>query len=141
MTTLNPDKGLLAGARLDHVGIMVPELDEGVRWYTETLGFSVKDRWANEEAGMEWAHLALGDLVIELVKRPGLTDADGAAFGYHHLAITVDDCEATVAALAERGVTVMFAPSYFDRHDMTWAFVQDYLGNVIEILSYASEAQ
>jgi len=38
--------------------------------------------------------------------------------------------------LEATGVPVMFAPSYFERHDMDWAFVTDHLGNVFEIVSY-----
>jgi catechol 2,3-dioxygenase-like lactoylglutathione lyase family enzyme len=116
--------------------MMVPNMDQGVDWYIDNLGFVLKDRWSNPDAGMEWAHLELGSFTLELVTRPGLdTPAPGTA-GYHHLAITVSDCAVTVAALEERGVTVMFQPAYFDRLDMDWSFVQDFLGNVIEIVSY-----
>jgi hypothetical protein len=34
------------------------------------------------------------------------------------------------------GATVVFAPSYFDRHDMDWSFVQDPFGNILELVSY-----
>lgn len=122
--------------RVDHVGMMVPDIDEGVAWYVDNLGFTLHDRWANPEAGMEWAHLTLGNFTLELVTRPGLEAPAKGAAGYHHLAITVNDCKATVAALEARGVTVVMPPSYFDRHDMDWSFIQDFLGNVIEIVSY-----
>jgi len=130
----------LAGARanLDHVGIMVPDMDQAVDWYTSKLGFALRDRWANEAIGMQWAHLELGNFVIEFVQRPGLTAPAEGGHGIHHIAIEVDDCAATVAALEVVGVPVMFAPSYFDRHDMDWAFVTDHLGNVFEIVSYRS---
>ncbi|MDR6417613.1 VOC family protein [Pseudarthrobacter sulfonivorans] len=122
--------------RVEHVGMMVPHLDEGVDWYVDNLGFTLQDRWSNPDAGMEWAHLKLGDFMLELVTMPGLEDLKQGRAGYHHLAIRVSDCAATVAALEARGVTVMFQPSYFDRHDMDWSFIQDFLGNVIEIVSY-----
>jgi len=128
----------LAGTRvnLDHVGIMVPDMNEAVAWYTSKLGFALRDRWANDAIGMEWAHLELGNFVIEFVTRPGLTAPTESAFGIHHIAIEVDDCATTVAMLEATGVPVMFAPSYFERHDMDWAFVTDHLGNVFEIVSY-----
>jgi catechol 2,3-dioxygenase-like lactoylglutathione lyase family enzyme len=127
-----------AGVALDHVGVMVPDMDEGIRWYTAFLGFELRDRWANDDIGMEWAHLGLGGSTLELVKRPGLETAPSGSAGYHHIALVVDDCGATVRDLESRGVGVMFPPSYFDRHDMDWAFVTDVFGNVIEILSYRS---
>lgn len=121
--------------RLDHVGIMVPDMDAGVAWYRDVLGCVVRDEWGDEESGMRWAHLDLSGIPLELVYRPGL-EPRGATEGYHHIAVRVDDCAATVAALEARGVAVMFPPSHFDRHDMDWAFVTDLFGNVIEILSY-----
>jgi catechol 2,3-dioxygenase-like lactoylglutathione lyase family enzyme len=126
----------LSQPRVDHVGIMVPDLDQGVEWYVGNLGFTLQDRWANPGAGMEWAHLVLGDFMLELVTRPGLVAPASGTAGYHHLAITVDDCHATVTALEARGVAVMFQPSYFERHHMDWSFIQDLFGNVIELISY-----
>lgn len=125
--------------RLDHVGLMVTDMDDALAWYTEVLGCTVTDAWANDETGMRWAHIAYGDVPIELVFRPGLEARPQASAGYHHIAIRVDDCPATVADLAARGVTVVFPPSYFERHDMDWAFIADPSGNVLEILSYRSE--
>jgi catechol 2,3-dioxygenase-like lactoylglutathione lyase family enzyme len=122
--------------RLDHVGLMVDDMDAAVAWYCDVLGCSVKDAWANDETGMRWAHIAYGDVPIELVFRPGLEPKSPSAAGHHHIAVEVDDCAATVAELETRGVTVVFPPSYFERHDMDWAFIADPFGNVLEILSY-----
>lgn len=127
-------KGIIG--RLDHVGLMVSDMDEALTWYREVLGCTVRDEWANAESGMRWAHLDLGPLVLELVLRPGLEPRVAAAAGYHHVAIEVEDCAEVVADLESRGVAVTFPPSHFDRHDMDWAFVTDPFGNVLEILSY-----
>ncbi len=125
----------LGSPTMNHFAIMVPDIDEGVRWYTDKFGFRLTDRWANEETDMEWAHLGLGDFCLELVKRPGLTAATPGQHGYHHAAFTVENCDETVAALRDRGVDIMMGPNDFDRHRIRWAFVRDYLGNVIEIIS------
>jgi catechol 2,3-dioxygenase-like lactoylglutathione lyase family enzyme len=127
--------------RLDHVGLMVADMDAALAWYRDVLGCSVTDAWANDETGMRWAHLSYGDVPIELVFRPGLEPRAPAAAGYHHIAVEVDDCVATVAELEARGVAVVFPRSYFDRHDMDWAFIADPSGNVLEILSYRSAAR
>ena len=89
-------------ARVDHIGMMVPNMDQGVDWYVDNLGFVLRDRWSNPGAGMEWAHLKLGDFTLELVTRPGLDAPVPGTAGYDHLAITVSDCAATVAALEAR---------------------------------------
>jgi methylmalonyl-CoA/ethylmalonyl-CoA epimerase len=122
--------------RLDHVGLMVSDMDAALAWYQEVLGATLRDTWANDENGMRWSHLDLGPLVLELVLRPGLEPRSPSAAGFHHIAIEVEDCAAAVADLEARGVSVMFPPSHFDRHDMDWAFVTDPFGNVLEILSY-----
>jgi len=126
--------------RADHIGLMVPDMDQAVAWYGDKLGFAVVDRWADDAIGMEWAHLEVAGTRLELVKRPGLASAVPSTSGFHHLALVVDDCAASVAALHESGVEVIFAPSHFERHDMDWAFVADHLGNVIEIISYRLRA-
>jgi glyoxylase I family protein len=125
---------------MNHFGLMVPDIAEGVRWYTDTLGFQLTDQWANEQIGMEWAHLGLGDFCLELVKRPGLSPATPGRQGYHHVAFTVDSCDETVEALRARGVEIMSEPQDFGRHAIRWAFVRDYLGNILEIISPLPEA-
>ena len=120
--------------RMNHVGIMVPDIDEGVRWYEEKLGFRLTDRWSNEATGMEWAHLAQGDFVFELVKRPGLGEPSAGNAGWHHVAVTVPSCDETVEALRACGVEIFMEPQDFDRHGIRWAFVKDYLGNVLEVI-------
>jgi methylmalonyl-CoA/ethylmalonyl-CoA epimerase len=127
--------------RLDHVGLMVADMDAALAWYRDVLGCSVTDVWANDETGMRWAHIRYGDVPIELVYRPGLESRPAAAAGYHHVAVEVDDCAATVAELESRGVSVVISPSYFERHDMDWSFIADPSGNVLEILSYRSAAR
>ena len=121
----------------DHVSIAVPEVDTGIAWYGEKFGARLVDRWADAEKGMERAHIAIGELVIELVKMPNLPPQNlERKFGYHHFAITVPDCDALVDKLKAQGVTVMFPPSDFERHKTRWTFVRDGYGNVIEIISY-----
>lgn len=124
--------------RLDHVGIMVADMDEALAWYRDVFGCTVTDEWGDAATGMRWAHLSFGEVPLELVHRPGLEARSPAAAGIHHVAVRVDDCATTVAELEARGASVVFAPSYFDRHDMDWAFVADLYGNVFEILSSRS---
>lgn len=120
---------------LNHVAITVPDLGQGVTWYADKLATKVVDRWADEATGMAWAHLAIGDLVLELVQMPNFEPAPGRTYGFHHLGLTVADCDVVVGKLRAAGVEIMREPSNFDRHAIRWAFVRDYLGNVIEIIS------
>ncbi|GAA1972455.1 VOC family protein [Microbacterium pumilum] len=124
--------------RLDHIGVMVADIEAVVSWYTDSLGFEVLDRWVNADAQMAWAHLELHGFRIEFVERQGLMTPDPTAAGYHHIALVVPDCAQAVDALVRAGASVVFPPSYFDRHDMDWSFVQDPFGNILELVSYRS---
>jgi catechol 2,3-dioxygenase-like lactoylglutathione lyase family enzyme len=126
----------VAGARLDHVGVMVTDIDAAVDWYVETFGFDVADRWADRESGMAWAHLELDGMRVEFVQRAGLERPDQSASGYHHIALVVVDCAEAVIHVVRAGAEVVFAPSYFHRHDMDWSFVRDPFGNILELISY-----
>ena len=122
--------------RMDHIGVMVRDIDEAVAWYTTTLGLAVIDRWEEPGSQMAWAHLQAGTTRLELVQRPGLLSAPAGTGGLHHLALVVADCAAATDALAAAGGEVVRDPSYFDRHDMDWSFVRDPFGNILEIVSY-----
>jgi len=121
--------------RFNHVGMMVPDMDAAVAWYALMFGSRVLDRWSNPDAGMEWTHLSVGDLVVELVRMPELAMQATRTYTLHHFALTVPDCDAFVSELEAKGVEVTRQPSDFDRHAIRWAFVKDLLGNVIEIIS------
>ena len=130
-----PEPGPTSGLRLDHVAMMVPELESGLAWYEDKFGATLLDRWLNAENGMEWAHLKVGDFTLELVRFPELETVAGRRTGYHHLGVTVADCDAEVARLQAKGVEVLVPPADFDRHGIRWSFVRDSYGNVIEIIS------
>lgn len=122
--------------RVDHVGLMVDDIDTAVQWYVDALGFTIADRWDNSDLDMAWAHLESQDFRLEIVRRPRLTAPGDTVTGYHHLALAVTDCQAATDALVLAGAQVVFAPSYFDRHHMDWSFVRDPFGNILELVSY-----
>jgi len=124
--------------RVDHVGIMVSDIDPAVEWYVNALGLSVQDRWEDAPSGMAWAHLQAGTIRLEIVQRPGLNAPTPGASGIHHIAIVVDDCAAATADLVEHGGEEVMPASHFERHDMDWSFVRDPFGSILEIVSYRS---
>ncbi len=124
----------------DHVSLAVNDVEPGIAWYGDKFGARIVDRWQDTEKGMEWVHLAIGDFMIELVRMPGLPVSTERRAGYHHFCLTVADCDATVTRLQEQGVTVMFPPADFDRHNNRWSFIRDGYGNVIEIMSLRKAA-
>lgn len=91
-------------------GFAVPDIDEALRFYGETLG--LKTEVYDEENGVAALHLAGGRDVL-VYRKPDFTPAT-----YTILNFQVDDVEGAVDALTERGVQ-------FERYD---GFEQDEKG-------------
>ena len=91
-----------------HVAIICSNYQRSRAFYSETLGLSIV-REVYREARQSWkCDLAIGDGVkIELFSfpdpppRPSRPEAQGL----RHLAFVVDDIEASIATLLQRGVT------------------------------------
>jgi catechol 2,3-dioxygenase-like lactoylglutathione lyase family enzyme len=122
--------------RVDHAGIMVRNLDPVIDWYVRVLNASVIDRWKDADAGMAWAHLDIASFRIEFVQMPDLDEGESLTLGLHHIAVVVSDCAVVADALVDAGGEMVLPPSYFERHDMDWAFVRDPFGNILEVVSY-----
>ncbi|MCX6377027.1 MAG: methylmalonyl-CoA epimerase [Armatimonadetes bacterium] len=94
---------------LDHIGIVVEDLDAAVAQYTAVFGFSLHEVTDQRAQGMRIASLRLGELVVELMES---TSPEGvlAAFrekrgtGVHHLAYRVSDIHGDLRLLQERGI-------------------------------------
>src|SRR5271170_6253740 len=94
---------------IDHVAIVVKDLDATLRLYTETLGFKEVYREIIGDQGVEAVGLQAGGSFVELL-RP-LDDGSAiarfrgdAATKLHHTAYRVPDIEATLAELKAKGV-------------------------------------
>ena len=98
--------------RVDHIGIAVKDLAASVKWYEETLGLQSKGTEVVEEQKVTFAFLPCGDSELELLES---TSDDGpiARFiekngeGIQHIAIRVDDIDAALAELKEKGVRLI----------------------------------
>ena len=97
---------------IDHVAIVVGDLDAALELYTRTLGFKQVYRETIADQGVEAVGLGAGDAVIELL-RP--LDPDSAIACYrgdaptklHHTAYRVENLEATLADLKSKGVRLI----------------------------------
>ena len=93
--------------KIDHVGIAVKNLDEAVKVW-EGLGLRVDEIEEVPDQKVRTAIIHVGESRIELLE-PTSEDSPIAKFiakrgeGIHHLALGVDDIEAHLEELKERG--------------------------------------
>ncbi len=103
--------------RIDHVGVAVADLDEAIAFYGRVFGMRCLHQETNEEQGVREAMLAVGPTAeggcIQLLA-PLSPESTIAKFlerngpGVQQVAYTVDDVDATCAALRERGVRLLY---------------------------------
>jgi methylmalonyl-CoA epimerase len=115
-------------APIDHVAIVVKDLDAAVRLYTQTLGFSEVYREIVADQGVEAVGLRTGDAIIELL-RP--LDEDSPIARYrgeaetklHHTAYRVADIRAELRRLRDAGIRLIDEEPRSGAHGNTIAFL------------------
>jgi catechol 2,3-dioxygenase-like lactoylglutathione lyase family enzyme len=132
---------------MDHIGIVVPDLDAALAFYVDVLGMTVikKDAGAGmpgENVGLHGkvvslrlALLAAGGSnveVIEYIEPRGVSPRVSSDEGLGHLAFTVDDIQSSVAYLKQHGVT-FYTPVIEEESGRSWLYGEDPFGVVIEL--------
>src|SRR5688572_7650877 len=90
---------------IDHVAIIVRDVDASLPYYIEQLGFALTgDERTQASGGARLAYLDAGNIKIQLISPTGTSGpiADYLANpgeGLHHICLTVDDIDETIAAL------------------------------------------
>ncbi len=104
--------------RLDHIGIAVEKIDEALPFWEGILGLPLHGTEEVQEQKVRTAFLPLGESEIELLES---LDPEGPigkfiaakGQGIQHIAFRVDDIEAALAELKEKGVRLIDqAPRY-----------------------------
>ena len=92
--------------RMHHVAIIVSDYQRAKAFYVEKLGFPILRENYREDRGDWKLDLQFGDSELEIFSIPGAPERPSwpEARGLRHLAFRVDDIEAAVAELAERGI-------------------------------------
>ena len=116
------------GWTIDHVAIVVGDLDAAIALYTQTLGFAELYREIVADQGIEAVGIRTGDSVIELL-RPLSEDSPIAKFRgeaatkMHHIAYRVGDIVAELARLKAEGVRLIDETPRKGAHGNTIAFL------------------
>jgi methylmalonyl-CoA epimerase len=116
------------GWTIDHVAIVVADLEAALATYTDTLGFRQLYRETIADQGVEALGIETGDSVIELL-RPLASDSPIARFRgeaagkLHHIAYRVEDIRAELARLKAEGVRLIDEEPRRGAHGNTIAFL------------------
>jgi catechol 2,3-dioxygenase-like lactoylglutathione lyase family enzyme len=126
--------------QLTHVSITVTDVAKAREFYSDVLGFQEIDRPAFNFPGI-WYSLG-GDLQLHIILndalvRPAL-EREKIEARYPHFALWTEDCDATAARIAKRGLVsrdVISGPT-----GLRQVFVKDPDGNMIEFIGPSSRA-
>jgi methylmalonyl-CoA epimerase len=116
------------GWTIDHVAIVVADLEATIAFYTKTLGFAQLYRETIVDQGVEAVGIETGESVIELL-RPLDEASPIAAFRgtaptkMHHIAYRVADINAELARLRADGVRLIDETPRKGAHGNTIAFL------------------
>jgi methylmalonyl-CoA/ethylmalonyl-CoA epimerase len=98
--------------RLDHVAVLVEDLEEALNFWKDQLGLSLDRIETISSMDVKIAFLPLGESEIELVQ-PTRKESGLAKYlqkrgpGLHHICIEVDDLSAKLSDLQEMGVRLI----------------------------------
>jgi len=98
--------------RLNHVAVLVPNLEEALSFWQDQLGLSLNHVETITSMAVKIAFLPLGESEIELVQ-PTTEDSGLAKFlakrgpGLHHICIEVGDISEKLTDLKDKGVRLI----------------------------------
>ncbi|MBK9050602.1 MAG: methylmalonyl-CoA epimerase [Chloroflexi bacterium] len=98
--------------KISHIAVIVPDLDESMKFWVEALGLELSHVEHVEDQAVDVAFLPAGESDIELLK-PITEDSGVAKFlqkkgpGIHHICFEVEDINATLARLKEKGIQLI----------------------------------
>jgi methylmalonyl-CoA/ethylmalonyl-CoA epimerase len=97
---------------IDHIGVVVKDIDSSLKVYTEALGLKLSTVEVNEPYKVKIAFIPVGETLVELIQ----PTAEGTMIsnflmekgeGIHHIAFKVDDLEADLAKLKAMGIPLI----------------------------------
>jgi glyoxylase I family protein len=104
--------------RIDHVELVTDQPERTAQFYTEVLGFTVRERDRVEKSGagvpLSLVYLELGGTTVELITYEGLGTIGpaptGIHLGYNLVALEVDDMDQALAFLRTKGIDPVWGP-------------------------------
>jgi methylmalonyl-CoA epimerase len=116
------------GWTIDHVAVVVADLEATIAFYTQTLGFEQTYRETVADQGVEAVGIQTGESIIELLRpldehSPIAKFRGDAPTKMHHIAYRVADIHAELARLKAQGVRLIDESPRRGAHGNTIAFL------------------
>ena len=126
--------------RIDHVGIVVADIDSAMAVYGETFALELVHREVVPEFGLELVLLQIGESRVELLAQTAPDSfLAGARAGMHHVAYGVSDIDSELERLVREGVQLIDTTARPGAHGSRIAFIHpDATGGVLTELVEAA---
>lgn len=114
--------------KLDHVGVVVHDLEDAIALYTSVFGMRVTHRAGNEQLGIDAAFLDVGGSELELIA-PTRADSMVSKFladrgpGLHHVAYAVPDIKQALSEARAEGLELIDEEPRIGLHGVPIAFI------------------
>lgn len=100
--------------KIDHLGIAVKSIAAGEKFWTDVLGMVCEGSETVAEQGVTTAFFPVGGSEVELLEPTSAESPVGKFLekkgeGIHHISLQVEDIEAALAELKEKGVRLIDA--------------------------------
>lgn len=114
--------------KIDHIGIATKKIDDVAGFYTDGLGLEIEHQIEVAEQKVMTAFLKVGETWVELLEAtsdesPIAKAVEKRGPGVHHICYEVDDIEAALANLKEKGYTLIDQTPRVGAHGKLIAFV------------------
>jgi methylmalonyl-CoA/ethylmalonyl-CoA epimerase len=98
--------------RIHHIGVVVPNLEEGYRFWRDALGLVLTKSATIEEQGVKAALLKVGESEIELLEPLSPDNSVGKFLarrggGLHHICFETEDVAHELEAAREKGLPLI----------------------------------
>ena len=105
-------------SKIEHLGIAIKDVEQGAAFYRDALGLTVEPVTRDEATGAAMTFVNIGESTLELIspleEPPAGSTGDvmrkfiaNKGEGIHHIAVAVDDIEAALKELEQKGVTLI----------------------------------
>ena len=128
--------------KMDHVAFQVSDMDQALKFYTETLGLELMFDKTSREHRERFAFLRLEGANLELLEKH---DEKGMPIPYSppspvppycpHVAIATEDLDGWVALLERQGVPILKGPLEIVG-EVRWLYLSDLDHNVLEFVEW-----